>query len=150
MEILQLQYFLESAESENFAKTAEKHFVPTSSVSGSVRRLEAELGCQLFDRSSNRLTLNAKGKRLHQALCTVFGELDKAVEDISAQEQEKREIKVLVRGMRRKVTNLLSEFSIAHPQIAFKITFHQSIDAVRPLTKELTILGEYRAFESNR
>ena len=28
--------------------------------------------------------------------------------------------------------------------------FHQSIDAVRPLTKELTILGEYHAFESNR
>jgi len=28
--------------------------------------------------------------------------------------------------------------------------FHQSIDAVRPLTKELTILGEYKAFESNR
>ncbi len=28
--------------------------------------------------------------------------------------------------------------------------FRQSIDAVRPLTKELTILGEYRAFESNR
>lgn len=28
--------------------------------------------------------------------------------------------------------------------------FHQSIDAVRPLTRELTILGEYRAFESNR
>ena len=30
------------------------------------------------------------------------------------------------------------------------IHFHQSIDAVRPLIKELTILGEYRAFESNR
>ena len=28
--------------------------------------------------------------------------------------------------------------------------FHQSIDAVRPLTKELTILGEYKAFESHR
>ena len=28
--------------------------------------------------------------------------------------------------------------------------FRQSIDAVRPLTKELTILGEYKAFESNR
>ena len=28
--------------------------------------------------------------------------------------------------------------------------FRQSIDAVRPLTKELTILGEYRAFESHR
>lgn len=30
------------------------------------------------------------------------------------------------------------------------IRFRQSIDAVRPLTKELTILGEYRAFENNR
>jgi prephenate dehydratase len=28
--------------------------------------------------------------------------------------------------------------------------FRQSIDAVRPLTKELKILGEYKAFESNR
>lgn len=30
------------------------------------------------------------------------------------------------------------------------IHFRQSIDAVRPLIKELAILGEYRAFESNR
>ena len=28
--------------------------------------------------------------------------------------------------------------------------FRQSIDAVRPLTKELNILGEYKAFENNR
>lgn len=28
--------------------------------------------------------------------------------------------------------------------------FRQSIDAARPLTKEITILGEYKAFESNR
>ena len=28
--------------------------------------------------------------------------------------------------------------------------FHQSINAVRPLTKEFTILGEYKAFEANR
>ena len=133
MEILQLRYFFLSAKNENFTNTAKFYGVPTTAVSSSIRRLEKELGCELFDRTHNRIHLNAKGKRLHQALCTVFGELDKAVEDISAQEQEKREIKVLVRGMRRKVTNLLSEFSIAHPQIAFKITFHQSIDAVYDL-----------------
>ena len=28
--------------------------------------------------------------------------------------------------------------------------FHQSINAVRPLTKEFAILGEYKAFEANR
>lgn len=130
MEILQLRYFFLSAKNENFSTTAKLYGVPTTAVSSSVRRLEKELGCDLFDRTHNSIRLNAKGARLQQALCIVFGELDKAVEDISLQYQDKREIKVLVRGMRRKVTNLLSQFSIAHPHIAFKITFHQSSDTV--------------------
>lgn len=55
MEMLQLKYFLESAKSESFAKTAEKYMVPASSVSASVKCLEQELGCSLFDRSCNRI-----------------------------------------------------------------------------------------------
>ena len=61
MEFLQLRYFYESAKNESFALTAKKHMVPTSSVSASVKRLENELGTKLFDRSSNRITLNEKG-----------------------------------------------------------------------------------------
>ena len=80
MEMLQLRYFYESAKNESFAKTAEKYLVPTSSVSASIKRLEAELGIRLFDRSANRITLNANGKKLQQSLCTVFNELDQAVE----------------------------------------------------------------------
>lgn len=123
MEILQLRYFYMSAKYENFSTTAKLFGVPTTAVSSSVRRLEAELGCPLFDRTHNSVALNPKGKRLQQALCVIFGELDKAVEEISEQYQDKREIRVLVRGMRRKVTNLLSEFSISHPNIVFTIGF---------------------------
>ena len=123
MEILQLRYFYLSAKHENFSTTAKAFGVPTTAVSSSVRRLEKELGCPLFDRTHNSITLNAKGKRLQQALCVVFGELDKAVEEISGTYQDKREIRILVRGMRRKVTNLLSEFSVSHPNILFKIAF---------------------------
>lgn len=47
MEFLQLRYFYESAQNENFAKTAEKFMVPASSVSASVKRLEQELGVEL-------------------------------------------------------------------------------------------------------
>jgi len=130
MEILQLRYFFLSAKNENFSTTAKLYGVPTTAVSSSVRRLEKEIGCDLFDRTHNSIRLNSKGMRLQQALCVVFAELDRAVEELSAQYQDKREIKVLVRGMRRKVTNLLSEFSITHPHIAFKIIFHQSSDTV--------------------
>ena len=52
MELLQLRYFFDSAKNEHFAKTAEKYWVPASSVSASIKRLEEELGCKLFDRQS--------------------------------------------------------------------------------------------------
>ena len=68
MEFLQLRYFFESAKNESFAKTAEKYQVPATSVSASVKRLEAELGCELFHRSSNRIMLNDNGKRLQKSL----------------------------------------------------------------------------------
>ena len=123
MEILQLRYFYLSAKNENFSTTAKAYSVPTTAVSSSVRRLEAELGCTLFDRTHNRISLNPNGQRLQEALCAVFAELDKAVEELTAQHNSKREIKILVRGMRREVTNLLSEFNALHPHVSFKIAF---------------------------
>lgn len=122
MELLQLQYFYESAKTENFAKTAEKHFVPTSSVSGSVRRLEKELGCQLFDRSGNRITLNRNGKRLSQALQVVFDEINSAIKDLTTVE-DNREIRMLVRAMRGNVTDYIIEYNRTKPHIRFQINF---------------------------
>lgn len=122
MELLQLQYFFESAKTENFAKTAERHYVPTSSVSGSVRRLEKELGCQLFDRSCNSLTLNRNGKRLFRALQVAFDEIDSAVKDLTTVE-DNREIRLLVRAMRGKVTDYIIEYNRAKPHIRFQINF---------------------------
>lgn len=122
MELLQLQYFFESAKTENFAKTAEKHFVPTSSVSGSVRRLEKELGCKLFDRSVNRLTLNQNGKRLFQSLQVAFDEIDGAVKDLTSVD-DKREIRMLVRAMRGNVTDYIIEHNRIKPHIRFQINF---------------------------
>lgn len=122
MELLQLQYFYESTKTENFAKTAKKHYVPTSSVSGAVRRLEKELGCQLFDRSCNRLTLNRNGKRLAQALQIAFDEIDSAVKDLTTMEDD-REIRLLVRAMRGNVTDYIIEYNRTKPQVRFQINF---------------------------
>ena len=90
MEILQLRYFYESAISESFTETARKFMVPTSSVSASVRLLEKELGCKLFDRAYNRIILNSKGKRLQQALFSVFSELEQAIKDLSCDKDSYR------------------------------------------------------------
>lgn len=123
MEILQLRYFYESAVNESFAKTAKKYMVPTSSVSASVKRLEEEMNCQLFDRESNKIILNQNGKKLQRSLCHIFQELDETVEEISKKESDTREIKMLVRAMRRKVTDYIIEYNKNTPEVSFKTVF---------------------------
>ncbi len=123
MELLQLKYFLESAKSESFAKTAQKFIVPTSSVSASVKRLEQELGVKLFDRSCNRITLNAKGKKFQRSLTAVFSELEGAVAELNQHSDDNREIKMLVRAMRSRITDHIIEYGDKNPHISFKTVF---------------------------
>ena len=125
MEILQLRYFYESARNENFTTTAQKYLVPVSAVSSSVKRLEKELGCQLFDRDANRIRLNDKGKAFQQSLCAVFCELDGAIEKIADHNRDSREIKLLVRGMRRNITDYITEYKAIYPDTNFRIAFQQ-------------------------
>ncbi len=123
MELLQLRYFYESAKTESFARTAEKYMVPTTSVSASIRRLERELNCCLFDRTSNRIRLNDHGRRLQQSLCTVFGELDGTVEELCGRVNDDREIKILVRSVRKRVTDAIIGYSQLHPEVTFRTVF---------------------------
>ena len=122
MEFLQLKYFYESAKNQSFAKTAEKYMVPTTSVSASVKRLEKELGCPLFDRYANKIKLNREGERFLKSIDVIFYELNKAVIDVSGEYADTREIKMLVRALREDITDYIIEFRKKHPQIAFKIT----------------------------
>ena len=123
MEILQLRYFFDSAKNENFTKTAEKYKVPTTSVSASVRRLEKELGCELFHRSSNRIVLNDNGRRLERSLEIVFEELDNALDSLRSVSTDTREIKMLVRAMRGRITDHIIAYKTKHPHVSFKTVF---------------------------
>ncbi len=151
MEILQLRYFFESAKNESFTKTAEKFMVPTSSVSASVRLLEKELGCKLFDRAYNRIILNNNGKRLQQALFSIFSELDQAVRDLNDTSEDKREIKLLVRAMRSNITDYIIEYNKQHPNITFKTIFdyenstYENYDII--IDEKTDIYQEYEMFE---
>lgn len=151
MELLQLRYFFESAKTESFTRTAEKFMVPTSSVSASVRLLEKELGCKLFDRAYNRIILNDNGRRLQQALFTVFSELDQAIRDISDASTDKREIKMLVRAMRSNITDYIIEYSKQYPHVTFKTLFDHEDSAFEDydiiIDEKKDIYHEYKMIE---
>lgn len=121
MELLQLRYFSDSAENENFSKTAEKYMVPPSSVSISVKRLENELGVSLFDRKGNKISLNANGRILRDALKSALSAIDGAVADITARDNEAGDINLLIRSERRVITEHFIEFKRLHPDTIFHL-----------------------------
>ncbi|MBQ4154542.1 MAG: LysR family transcriptional regulator [Clostridia bacterium] len=123
MELLQLRYFLESATNENFSKTANKYMVPPSSVSLSVKKLEKELGCELFDRSGNKIQLNQKGRILKKALESSFEILDTAIEKLTSEAVKKiGDIYVLIRTERRVILDYMAKFKANHPDVIFHLS----------------------------
>lgn len=124
MEILQLRYFFESARNQSFTKTAEKYMVPLTSVSASIKRLEKELNCTLFDRHSNRISLNENGIKLQNSLCMIFNELDSVVDSLSPQKSDRQEIKISVRAIRNEITDHIIEYSALHPNVSFHTIFN--------------------------
>ena len=78
MELQQLKYFKTVARIGKISDAAEELFVSAPALSTSISRLEKELGVQLFDRTSNRIALNAQGQILLKYVDQVFSNLESA------------------------------------------------------------------------
>ncbi len=122
MELLQLKYFCDAAESENFSRTAEKYRVPTSNISQTVKRLESELGVKLFRRTANRISLSNEGRIFYDGAKRALSALDGACRSLSDFEGEVMgEIKLLIRTHRRTSTLAIERFKNAYPKVQLSI-----------------------------
>ena len=59
-----LEYFLEIAECGSFTQASKKLFVSQQGLSKSIKALEKDLGCRLFQRDGSQLKLSAAGRAL--------------------------------------------------------------------------------------
>ncbi len=116
MELLQLKYFLDAAKSENFSKTAKKYGVPPSDISQSIKRLEKELSCRLFDRKSNSITLNTKGKVFFDRISVALAEIESATAEIS-DDGVSGQIKIGININRHTVMETVERFRKLYPQV---------------------------------
>src|SRR5947199_10478007 len=85
MDLAALKIFLAVAHERSFSRAAAKVHRTQPAVSQAVRRLELELGEQLFDRSSKNGTLTEAGRMLEnygQRLVRLAGETESAVGEL--------------------------------------------------------------------
>ena len=68
MEIRQLEYFVSVVETSSFTRAAEKQYVSQPCITHSIRKLEEDLGIDLFDRSQKKAVLTDEKTLLYAGL----------------------------------------------------------------------------------
>ena len=120
MELLQLRYFCDAAHTENFSKTAKKYRVPASNISQCIKRLEKELGTQLFVRNHNSISLSTAGRRFLQKVSSALSLIDSGTEEI--RNINKKHISICSLTNRQLVMNVTEKFLTLYPDVSVEIS----------------------------
>lgn len=83
MEIRVLRYFLEIAREENMTRAAEKLHISQPSLSKEIKKLEEELGHELFVRTNKSMHLTDEGMLLRKRAEDILSMTDKTIEEFS-------------------------------------------------------------------
>lgn len=80
IEIRHLRAFAAVAEERHFTRAAERLHVAQQALSAQIRRLESELGVELFRRTTRPVRLTAAGELFQQRVALLLSDLDDAVD----------------------------------------------------------------------
>lgn len=138
MELKQIQYFYYVAKFQNVTRAAEKVLVAQPSVTAAVKKLEEELGLQLFDRSRRRMLLTDEGqvffKRAEEILYQIEDVL-KEMEDLKSRTHGSLRIGIPPMIGTYLFPHVFVNFSDAYPGIELNIWEYGSLDT-RHMIKE--------------
>ena len=113
----QLRYFIKVAEKQNLTLAAQELIISPPALTATFRRLEKELGCQLFDRSGRNIILNTRGQILLQYAKTALKALDTAREEITLAQQRSNAHLTIGLASPLICHDLLKAFLELHPEI---------------------------------
>lgn len=124
MDLKQLRFFLEIADSEGFTRAAEKLHIAQSALSISIRKLEDELGVVLFNRRERKVSLTAEGEVLALHAREILQGVAKARQDIEdLRGLLKGEVKVGLTPMLSSFffPRIISSFKQSHPGLQISV-----------------------------
>lgn len=147
MDLRQLEYFVAVAEEQNFTRASERVHISQSGVSAQIRRLERELGTELFDRSARTVTLTVAGEAaLEPARATLAaaGAVGQAVSEVADLIKGRISVGMVIGCTVTPLFDALAAFHRAHPGVEISLLEDNSdrlVEAVRAGTIDLALVG---------
>jgi DNA-binding transcriptional LysR family regulator len=125
MELRHLRTIVAVAQHRSLTKAGEELFLTQSAISQQIRRLEKELGIEVFRRTSRSVELTAEGR-------VILGYAQRVLSEVDGMHSELEEITGLLAGQLRiggvyptgpyDLFGMLAEFRAAHPGVAVHMT----------------------------
>ena len=139
MEIRQLRYAEAVARHRHFTRAAEELHVAQSALSHQIRRLEAELGTELFSRTSRTVVPTQAGEAVAERARRVLAEVDgvrEEVDDLQGLVKGRVSIGALLPAGAIDVPALLARFSHDHPGVDVALQEGTAGDMLRHLSRD--------------
>ncbi|GGZ08206.1 LysR family transcriptional regulator [Streptomyces nitrosporeus] len=147
MDLRQLEYFVAVAEEQNFTRAAERVHISQSGVSAQIRRLERELGAELFDRSGRTATLTVAGEAAlghARAALDAAGAVGRAVDEVAGLVRGRLTVGTVMGCTLAPLFDALAAFHRAHPGVEISLSEENSdrlVEGVRAGAYDLALTG---------
>lgn len=125
----ELNAFVAVAERNNFARAADHLGISASTISQTIRSLEARLGMRLLNRTTRSVSLTDAGEKLLKRVRPAIGELGAAVEDLNEfRDTPTGTLRLNVSSVAAQIVlaPVIRAFLAAYPAISLDITVDDS------------------------
>lgn len=120
MELLQIRYFLDVAQTQHMTRSAQRLHVAQPAVSQAIARLEKELGVPLFRPKGRNIELTTYGSHLRDRLLPLMAGLEKLPEELREMAAtESVTIRLYVQAASALVTEAIVDYARMHEHVHF-------------------------------
>lgn len=122
MELQQIKQFREIARTENISKAAETLGLTQATLSQNLKRLEDELGVQLFERVGKRLVINKAGEIMYRHCDEICATIDTLTVELAEYKgEEKKAIIIAFEDLMEHIPEILDRLNEQLPEIQMRI-----------------------------
>lgn len=132
MELTQIKYFVRLAEVLNFTEAAKALFVTQSALSISIKQLEEELNCRLFDRIGKKVYLTEAGKVFHEHAAKALMSIESGIQKINTDNKTYRgELVIGVTFSMMEILNsCIVKYTQKYPNVKLTVIMYATVEEV--------------------